>query len=94
MTGTTFGSIVTWQWDRAAMAFTSNHGGHELIVKFHKVGGRYSRTLPDGSPNPNPPRSYWTIEVDRDRSLAKYKTPDEAKRTIVSEYIRRFGKDD
>lgn len=76
------------------MAFTSDHHEHEMIVKFHKVGGRYSRTLPDGAPHPSPSRSYWTVEVDCDRSRTQYKTSDEAKRAAVAEYIRRFGKDD
>lgn len=76
------------------MAFVADHGDHEMIVKFHKVGGRYSRTLPDGEPNPNGPQSYWTIEVDRDRSRTKHASSDAAKRAAIDEYIRRFGKDD
>ena len=76
------------------MRFTSEHHEHEMCVQFHKVGGRYSRTFPDGKENPNGPKSYWTVEVDRDRGFTKYKTSDEAKRAAVAEYIRRFGRDD
>ncbi len=97
MTGSTFGSIVSWTWDRARMRFVAAHKAHTMIVQFHKVGGRYNRTLPDGDPNPNPSagKSYWTAEVDHDHQQRRiqYKTSAEAKRAAVAEYVRRLGKD-
>ncbi len=88
--GDTYGDILSWRWDRARMRFTAEHSDRLLVVQFHKIGGRHSRTLPDGSPNPSGRKGYWTSMVEGDRSLAKYDTADEAKAAATVEYRRRF----
>lgn len=88
--GPTYGDHLAWRWDRSNRRFVCEQAGHEIFIQFHKVGGRWSKTLPDGTPNPNGPKSYWTFELDRDRSHAHYKTAYEAKVAVVAEYKRRF----
>lgn len=88
--GDTFGDILSWRWNRAARRYETEHHDHELRVQFHKVGGRYSRTLPDGTPNIHGGKGFWTIEVDCDRASTKFATAYEAKTAAVAEYKRRF----
>lgn len=95
--GDTYGDILSWRWDRTSRRFEASHAGRVIHIQFHKVGGRYSKTLTDGTPNPNGAQSYWTWSRqgagirDTDRSLTKFKTADEAKTAAVLEYRRRFG---
>lgn len=91
MFGTTFGSAAIWRWDRSKMRFTCEHRDHEIIVHFHKVGGRWSKTLPDGTPTARSGLSHWTFEVDGDRSSKKYDGAPEAQDAAIVEFKRRFG---
>lgn len=91
MTGDTIGTSVVWRWNRARMRFEANHEGHEIRIDFHKVGGRWSRALPDGTPTPGAGSSYWTSEIDCDRSRVKHPSADDAKRAAVAEFKRRFS---
>lgn len=92
MLGDTMNTLVSWTWDRSGMRFDAEHGEHTMRVQFHKVGGRWSKTLPDGAPTPGAGSSYWTSDVDGDRSSVKHQNSDQAKAAAVAEFIRRFGK--
>ena len=95
MLGTSYGSMVAWQWSRTDMRYEATHGDHVLRVHFHKVGGRWGTTLPDGRPNPSVGRSYWTSEVDSHRDvITRHKDADSAKRAAVTEFKRMYGKVD
>lgn len=90
--GDTIGSAPSWRWDRSRRYYEAEHNGHTVRVHFHKLGGRWSRTLPDGKANPNPPRSYWTFDIDGDHPRhMQFASADEAKIAAVTEYRRRFG---
>ncbi len=91
MFGTSIGSAVVWRWDRAHMRFAAEHREHWVVVQFHKLGGRWSKTLPDGAPNDDSSKSYWTIGVDGERSSKKHATSADAKGAAVAEFARRFG---
>lgn len=88
--GDTFADILSWRWDRAHMRYTATHGGSELRVLFHKVGGRWSKTFADGTPNKHQKRrGFWTPEVDDDRprsSAYEFATADEAKDAAAQMY--------
>lgn len=90
MVGDTFADILNWRWNRSRMQYEATHHGRRLLVRFHKVGGRWNRTLPDGTPNQWSRESYWTIDVDYDRPSQKFPTADEAKTAAAAEYRRRF----
>lgn len=94
MVGDTFADILNWRWNRSRMQYEATHRDRLLLVRFHKIGGRWNRTLPDGTPNPWPHESYWTIEVDYERRSLKFKTADEAKAAAAEEYRRRFAQED
>ncbi len=91
-TGDTYGDIVAWTWDRSGMRFVCELSDCTLTVQFHKVGGRWSKTYADGTPNPHPDRCYWTIALDTENwpDHTKYKSADEAKIAIIARYNKRI----
>lgn len=93
--GDTYGSIVSWRWDRAKMRFYADTGEHEILIHFHKVGGRWSKTLPDGTPTHGARSSYWTYQIDGEHSpTLRFKSANEAKTAACVEHRTRFGKVD
>ena len=93
--GSSYGAMVSWRWDRAHMRFEATHDDHVIRIHFHKIGGRWNKTLPDGTPNPSPGRSYWTSEVDsHHNSTTRHVDAESAKRAAVAEFKRRYGKVD
>jgi hypothetical protein len=78
------------------MRFEATHGDHLLRVRFHKVGGRWSKTFADGTPNVHQRRrGYWTAEVDGDHPHSEawqFETSDQAKDAAVKIFRQRYGK--
>jgi hypothetical protein len=90
--GDTFNDILSWRWDRSRMCYVATHGDSELRVLFTKVGGRWSKTFADGTPNVHQKRhGYWTPEVDNDRPRSnsyQFATADEAKDAAAKMYVQ------
>ena len=90
--GDAYGDILAWRWNRGRMRFEAEHDGHKLVVQFRKVGGRWSRTLRDGTPNQRAGQSYWAAEVDGERRRVHYDTADEAKDAAAELYVHKYGR--
>jgi hypothetical protein len=90
--GDTMGDVLAWHWDRVHVRFAAEHEGAELRVRFHKIGGRWSKLLPDGTPNKHQGRrGYWTIELQPHNAYivqptAQYQSADEAKEAVAELY--------
>ena len=83
MVGDTFADILSWRWDRSRMCDS------ELRVLFTKVGGRWSKTFADGTPNIHQKRrGFWKAEVDGDRPQREFATADEAKDEAAKMYTQ------
>jgi hypothetical protein len=93
MVGDMFGDALVWHWNRSLMQYETEHDGTKLHVYFHKIGGRWSRTLPSGKENESAGRSYWTIlmqpqGVYAERPSTRYADADAAKEAVAEMYRR------
>lgn len=93
MVGDTYGDIVSWTWNRSKMRYEASVAGHALVVYFHKLGGRWSKTFADGTPNVHQARrGYWTASVDGDHphrtAASQFATARDAQLAAV-ERLRR-----
>jgi hypothetical protein len=91
MVGDSYADILVWTWDRSRMHYETKHEGTILRVLFHKIGGRWSKTLPNGKPNPSDRRSYWTISIQPhdtypERPIDRYDSAEAAKEAVAEMY--------
>jgi hypothetical protein len=92
MVGDTMNDVLAWRWDRVHMHFAAEHDGARLRALFHKLGGRWSKLLPNGTPNKHQARrGYWTIELQPRgaytvQPTAQYQNADEAKEAVAALY--------
>lgn len=96
MIGESYADIVSWIWNRSAMRYEASPAGHELRVYFHKLGGRWSKTFADGTPNTHQKRrGYWTASVDGDHPHrlpeCQFATAHDAQFAAVERLRRQLG---
>lgn len=92
LVGDTFNDVLSWRWDRTRMEYATEQKSAELRVRFHKIGGRWSKTLPDGKPNKHQiRRGYWTIAMQPSgaygqQPTTRYESADLAKEAVAEMY--------
>jgi len=106
MVGDMMSDVLNWRWDRGRMRYEATiasrdgeDGDHTILVQFTKIGGRWSKNLPDGTPAPYArARGCWTARVDNEDVVQgppkygrEFESAEAAKDAAAREFVRRYG---